>query len=571
MKQKLKMIVSIIVDGLPLILFAVTALVVYMTCCTNVRYYSDTVFDVSDGWVSSSGEAVSLSSLPTGDISVTHSLSEFDCDNKRLCFISTHTYVKAEYDGELVYDYAPSQVKILGKSYGMYIHLIPIPKGASFVTLKLYPIYKNSPASIKDVAIEDAGVFIAEIFHKGLPIFALCMMISLYGVLMVILGIPTLFLSHDNNINFFSLGEFAILVGLWATNETMILQVYTQHPEVIRYITYLCLVCVAYPPVSFLASATNQRNLAFLPIILILTIVNFILNTVFTSLGFFDIRDLLLFSHINIAIALFAVIFMLVRAKKMKTINPLLLKTIILGMTPAVIGVILDLVHFRVFPNSNFDASFFTKIGVGVFSLVMGIYFLRARMELAVEQGRAELMKKMAYTDGLTSLANRTAFQDKEDEIRNSRIKCIIVQLDINFLKKVNDVYGHTEGDRQIIGAARIIRDCFADIGTSYRTGGDEFIVVVQNGWINEVEDALRNLETLVDEYNEREIPPVPLQIAYGYAPCTMKSDILDEAELLADQRMYEKKKAMKVKKWDKGMLKESDQDFIENTDTAST
>lgn len=49
-------------------------------------------------------------------------------------------------------------------------------------------------------------------------------------------------------------------------------------------------------------------------------------------------------------------------------------------------------------------------------------------------------MKKMAYNDGLTELANRAAFHEKEAEIRCDHLPCIIVQLDINFLKKVNDV-----------------------------------------------------------------------------------------------------------------------------------
>ena len=46
--------------------------------------------------------------------------------------------------------------------------------------------------------------------------------------------------------------------------------------------------------------------------------------------------------------------------------------------------------------------------------------------------------------------------------------------------------------------------------------------------------------------YNKKENPPVNLQIAYGYAYCAMGTDMLEEAERLADQRMYKKKSEMK-------------------------
>ncbi len=47
-------------------------------------------------------------------------------------------------------------------------------------------------------------------------------------------------------------------------------------------------------------------------------------------------------------------------------------------------------------------------------------------------------------------------------------------------------------------------------------------------------------------EYNEKEKPPVKLQIAHGFAVCTDTSTELEKTELLADQRMYECKRKMK-------------------------
>ena len=78
-------------------------------------------------------------------------------------------------------------------------------------------------------------------------------------------------------------------------------------------------------------------------------------------------------------------------------------------------------------------------------------------------------------------------------------------KLDINFLKKVNDEYGHAEGDRHIINASHIIRESFENIGESFRTGGDEFIVITKSCDEREVEKSVSKMEKSVLSYNKKE------------------------------------------------------------------
>lgn len=536
-------------DLLPLIMVLLCTVIVSVTCTAPRYNYDNTLCELTKGWKMADGTTVSIDDLPVGDVSLTHDLSGIDLDRKRLCFFTTHTNVISSFDGVENYEYAPQLAPILGRSYGRYIHLIPIPPDAKSVTLTLHPLYDNSAVVVTDIAVEDAGMFMADIYHDGLPNFALCMLISLFGVLMLIMGLTTLRSFEKNAINFFSLGAFAILIGIWSANDTMILQVFTQHPEIVRFVNYLSLIFLSYLPVSFIASATNHRDTVLLPIMLVLVLANFAATMTLSLLSIKDIREMLLFSHINVAAAMCMVVYLMIRSVRKRTAATDFLRNVIAGMTSAVIGVGIDLVRYQLFPNSPLGASFFTRIAVLIFIVLMGIYLVRERTRFAVEKGQAELMKKMAYTDGLTELGNRAAFHKRESEIRNERAECVIVQLDINFLKKVNDVYGHAEGDRQIISASKIIKKTFEHIGDSFRTGGDEFIVITRRGGIADVEKALEKMEKRVSEYNESEKPPVPLQIAYGYAHCSMKTDMLEEAERLADQRMYKKKNEMKLPK----------------------
>ncbi len=492
------------------------------------------------------GKTYNIEKLPDGEINLSHSLDGFIIERKSLCFQTTDTHLKAFIDGKEVYSYAPEYPNILGKSYGKYIHMIPIPEDAKEVRLELKNVYGSEP-QISRMAVENSTMFMGDIYHKGLPNFSLCALMAVFGVLMLIIGFTDKQYvdNNSNTLNFFSLGTFSILVAIWSANNTMVIQTFTQCPEIMRFVHYLCLIFIAYQPVSFMASATNHKDTVHLPIMMGLTLINFFTTIILSILGIIDVHSMLTFSHVNIVIALFMTIHLMIRAVKRKTVEMQFMRSILIGMSLAIVGVVADMVRFKIVPDSKLGSSKFTRIGVLLFIILVGFYLMRKRTRLAVERGQAEMMKKMAYSDGLTGLANRAAFHEKEDEIRKNRNKCYVMQFDINFLKKVNDVYGHAEGDRHIINAARIINESVGGAGKCFRTGGDEFIAVADGN--ADVDKIINKLTEGAENYNKENNPPVPLVIAYGYAAFPDEAKLLEEAEKLADRRMYDKKKALKA------------------------
>lgn len=526
-----------------LLLLSVTAVSVF--CRAKTAIYNDTVSDLSEGWNAPDGTIYNLENLPDGEIALTHSLKGIDLRRMRLCFESTDTHFTAKFDGEVIYTYYPKLAPVLGKSYGRYIHLIPIPPDAESVTLKLHPIYSGESATIKGAVVEDAGGYIAELYHNELPKFALCFLLVLFGILMIILGF-TDHITDDSKLNSFSLGVFAVFVGIWSANDTMVLQIFTQHPEIVSFTRYLCLMFVVYLPVSFMASSTNHRKTVLLPILLSLTILNFAATMALSISGIADMHQMLPFSHINIVIALLMTISLMLRAIRQKILEKDFVYTVVIAMSFASVGVAADLLRYLISRGKINDTSCCTRIGVLMFVGLLGIHLIRQRTHHVIQKERAEIMEKLAYNDSLTGLANRASFHEKENEIRQQKTGCCIVQLDINNLKKVNDIYGHAEGDRHIINAAHIIRDCFHKLGASYRTGGDEFIVIIMDDDISAIETALHRIDESAEQYNAESSPPVPMQIAYGYAQYDPQTGTLEDAEHLADQRMYQKKHRMK-------------------------
>ena len=90
-----------------------------------------------------------------------------------------------------------------------------------------------------------------------------------------------------------------------------------------------------------------------------------------------------------------------------------------------------------------------------------------------------------ARTDSLTGLANRRAFYEhlaNEINLRNSTGSVFsLMAIDLDGLKAVNDTHGHQAGDAKIIRIGQALRDEVGAAGSVYRTGGDEFMILLPN------------------------------------------------------------------------------------------
>ena len=92
-----------------------------------------------------------------------------------------------------------------------------------------------------------------------------------------------------------------------------------------------------------------------------------------------------------------------------------------------------------------------------------------------------EKLFELAYTDSMTNVQNRNAYEERLKQLREpdadiSRITVIVI--DINGLKKINDSYGHFGGDDAIKTVASALRDTIGEKADIYRIGGDEFVCI---------------------------------------------------------------------------------------------
>lgn len=156
-------------------------------------------------------------------------------------------------------------------------------------------------------------------------------------------------------------------------------------------------------------------------------------------------------------------------------------------------------------------------------------------------------------TDLLTGLYNRRAFFDQMDLLYGApevRKDSIMIMIDLDHLKYVNDKYGHADGDRYLLTFSELVKGCDLQYKIASRLGGDEFMLFVFGlDGIKETEAVIEKLEKFRDRYmvmleNGEEIM-LEFSMGWAYSPRADKS--YQELIQLADAKMYTDKKQRKT------------------------
>lgn len=160
-------------------------------------------------------------------------------------------------------------------------------------------------------------------------------------------------------------------------------------------------------------------------------------------------------------------------------------------------------------------------------------------------------INSLAYRDSLTGVRNRTAYIDAVKQF-NLRIeqglnRFAAVMLDINYLKQVNDRFGHPTGSELIKRSAKIICSIFKH-SPVFRVGGDEFVVLLENEDFQNHLSLIEELDrTCSDSFILDGEERIPISLARGFAEYDPAADeCVEDVIKKADQRMYAHKDQIK-------------------------
>lgn len=161
------------------------------------------------------------------------------------------------------------------------------------------------------------------------------------------------------------------------------------------------------------------------------------------------------------------------------------------------------------------------------------------------ERERFRELESVAYRDPLTRVGSRHFGMKTLRDWIEARAHFCICFVDIDYLKYVNDTFGHPAGDDYIVRVAKMLSGFSRDVFVS-RLGGDEFMLL-QRDWSEE--RAVERLRELREELATQETPDETFKRSISYGVVEVPSgNVIPGSDLLsmADEKMYRFKRAHK-------------------------
>jgi diguanylate cyclase (GGDEF)-like protein len=152
-------------------------------------------------------------------------------------------------------------------------------------------------------------------------------------------------------------------------------------------------------------------------------------------------------------------------------------------------------------------------------------------------------LENLAYTDGLTGIANRVAFfLTAEKELNRARRMAYdigVMMLDLDYFKSINDSYGHEAGDEVLQKVANALDGCLREVDCVGRIGGEEFAIVVPVADKSGLYNLAKRLQASISLLSFNSIPNErEITISIGYT--MLKTNETFKAALSrSDQHLY--------------------------------
>ncbi len=472
-----------------------------------------------------------------------------DTGEKVIVYNTVHMYLEVFIDGDMVYELKAGEdgaVKTTGFCWNI-ISLTEDDAGKEIV-FRVTPVYGDSRPKGSFFYGTYRGIE-HRILAERLFRLVLTVAIALAGMVLLLYGAFVVKKGQDAE-TIIQFAVFATLLGIWSIVETQIPDWIFPCSMVLVFVSHLTLMTLPIPFMLFLRHMYHNGESRLWGICCYINCAVIAVRVILQIMGIYDLRETLLLTHICLLLFVVVIVSLTIReivlygfAGRVK-VNSICVLVILMST-------VLELAIYR-FSNTSTPLG---SIGFLFYITVMGIVNVRRAQELMEQARESEIYRKLAYTDELTGLSNRTAFREDLDKRmepdkttgRETILPTVIFMFDLNDLKKCNDTYGHDYGDQYIKMAADALKKLFAQEGKCYRIGGDEFCAWAPYTSLDEINEKLRLLEQDLKELNDRGFV-VPVSVAVGYAVYAEGADGggLYSTMKRADAMMYERKQEYK-------------------------
>jgi diguanylate cyclase (GGDEF)-like protein len=188
--------------------------------------------------------------------------------------------------------------------------------------------------------------------------------------------------------------------------------------------------------------------------------------------------------------------------------------------------------------------------------MVLDMHEMNARMAKEIEareESQSRLrealaqVERLSIEDELTRLRNRRGFLTLAEQqiklLRREGRPFLVMYADLDGLKRINDTYGHKEGDLAIRSTAQVLQQALRDSDIIARLGGDEFTALIAGAGAENVEVIQRRIESCCAEANRALHRPWKLSMSMGFFLASEgEGQDLEWMMARADDELYKRK-----------------------------
>mgnify|MGYP002672174745 FL=1 len=466
-------------------------------------------------------------------------LDQDDDETNSIVFYSAHQEIAVYADGKLIYrlDAVPG---IWGNTPGWTWNIVRFSSNVSSLQVQFTPCYPETAGQQKTFYIGSGYNIYRGLMRRAMPAFLISMLVILVGLYISIYWIVICSGSRIDGTLLY-LGIFSILLGIWSANETDVATLIVANRQGCSYLAFVTLMLLPIPFILFVKSFLEISDDRICRIICNANLALIVLTHILNATGIYEFRRSLWMTHVLIILTILYLLVVIWSKIVRKQLDQRL-KACVGALLLVFLAAIIEVGGYY---KSGNVVGLFGRSSFLIFILVLGIESARQTVARLKKDRRMEELEQFALNDSMTGMYNRNAydyFVKNEKDFEGY----VIVTFDLNNLKQCNDQYGHRAGDEYIIKAAHIIEDNFERYGKCYRIGGDEFCCIIPKGRYLKIERVMHKIDQDVEILNHKNIIPVPVGIAYGYAVFTADDTDPEKVRERADEDMYRNKKTMK-------------------------
>lgn len=509
------------------------------------RSYSTGWYDVLTG-ASVTGDAAPRETSDGWSISISNVIPADVEPGSVFCMYTNWQSVRIYLEGRQFASYATDNRSSFGSLFGKVWLFVPLPDdaGGKELTLEISSKYEEIKVGLTRMFIGDRNAIAFVMLQKNLLAVLFFSLTGLLGLLCLLVALWQV-RSHRRygQGSFFFLGLFFLLSSVWVITDSSVLQFVSGNSAIGSLISVFVFILLPLPLLLFARSVYRNHGkllvwFCFADLMLFFTIyILYVSNLV-------DFSICLPFVHVFM-ILVSAVLIGTGLREKIRFKNDAAF-ALVVGCSILSVSIVISL--WMIYSQIIQWYLMIVMAGLFCFEFVLIVDLGRRFLMMMNEQAKVEVYKKLAYSDFLTMLGNRAAFDDAlrlaYASSRSAGGPSALLIFDLNELKRWNDQAGHSYGDLLLRDAATLLRTVFSPAGESFRIGGDEFAVILRNCTLEKASGLLAELERKMDEYRAK--TGKELVLAYGLAMSRDEHGRPYASSLewfkVADERMYAEK-----------------------------